>query len=68
MPAATPKVVINRLSTEIVRAMALPGIRENLIRQGLHPAPMNTGEYDAFIRSEFVKMQKMFRAANIKAG
>ena len=68
VPAATPKAVINRLSVEIGRAVALPGIRDGLIRQGLHPAPLNTGEYDAFIRSEFVKMQKMFRAANIKAG
>jgi tripartite-type tricarboxylate transporter receptor subunit TctC len=68
VPAATPKAVINRLSAEIVRAVALPGIRDSLIRQGLHPAPMGSGEYDAFIRTEFVKMQKMFRAANIKAG
>jgi len=68
VPAATPKAVINRLSAEIVRAVALPGIRDNLIRQGLHPAPMGSGEYDAFIRTEFVKMQKMFRAANIKPG
>src|SRR5450759_3899379 len=66
VPSATPKAVINRLSTEIVRAVALPGIRDSLIRQGLQPAPIGPGEYDAFIRAEFVKIQKMFRAANIK--
>lgn len=66
VPAATPKPVINRLSAEIGRAVALPAIRDSLIRQGLHPAPLNTDEYDAFIRSEFGKMQKMFKAANIK--
>ena len=68
VPAATPKAVINRLSAEIMRAVALPAIRDKLIGQGLHPAPLDSGEYDAFIRAEFVKMQKMFRAANIKAG
>jgi tripartite-type tricarboxylate transporter receptor subunit TctC len=68
VPAPTPKAVINRLSAEFGRAVALPGIRESLIRQGLHPAPMSSAEYDAFLRSEFVRMQKMFRAANIKAG
>ena len=68
VPAATPKAVISRLSAEIERAVALPAIRDNLIRQGLHPAPMNSNEYDAFLRSEFLKMQKMFRAANIRAG
>jgi tripartite-type tricarboxylate transporter receptor subunit TctC len=68
VPAATPKAVISRLSAEIGRAMALPAIHDNLVRQGLHPAPMGSGEYDVFIRAEFVKIQKMFRAANIKAG
>jgi tripartite-type tricarboxylate transporter receptor subunit TctC len=68
VPAATPKVVISRLSAEIERAVALPAIRDNLLRQGLHPAPLNSNEYDAFLRAEFLKMQKMFKAANIKAG
>ena len=68
VPAATPRAVVDRLSAEIGRAVALPAIRDNLIRQGLHPAPMSSNEYDAFLRSEFLKMQKMFKAANIKAG
>lgn len=67
VPAATPKAVIARLSAEIGRAMALPALHDNLVRQGLHPAPLNSAEYDAFLRSEFLKLQKMFRAANIKA-
>jgi tripartite-type tricarboxylate transporter receptor subunit TctC len=66
VPAATPKAVISRLSAEIGRAMALPAIHDNLVRQGLHPAPMDSAEYGAFLRSEFLKLQKMFRAANIK--
>ena len=68
VPAATPKAVIARLSAEIERAVALPAIRERLVRQGLHPAPLNSGEYDAFLRSEYLKIQKMFKTANIRAG
>ena len=68
VPAATPRAVISRLSAEIGRAMALPSIHDNLVRQGLHPAPMNSAEYDAFLRSEFLKLRKLFRAANIKPG
>jgi tripartite-type tricarboxylate transporter receptor subunit TctC len=68
VPAATPKAVISRLSAEIERAVALPAIRDNLIRRGLHPAALNANEYDAFLRAEFLKMQKMFKAANIRAG
>jgi tripartite-type tricarboxylate transporter receptor subunit TctC len=66
VPAATPKAVIERLSTEIARAAALPAIRDTLLRQGLTPAPLASGDYDALLRAEFSKMQKMFRDANIK--
>jgi tripartite-type tricarboxylate transporter receptor subunit TctC len=66
VPVATPKAVIERLSTEIARAAALPAIRDTLLRQGLTPAPLASGDYDALLRAEFSKMQKMFRDANIK--
>jgi tripartite-type tricarboxylate transporter receptor subunit TctC len=65
-PAATPSAVINRLSTEILRAVALPAVRDNLIKQGLDPAPLRSGEYAALIRAEFLNIQKMVRAAKIK--
>jgi tripartite-type tricarboxylate transporter receptor subunit TctC len=65
-PAATPRAVIDRLSAEIVRAVALPAVKDSLLRQGLTPAPLASGEYDALLRGEFSKMQKMFRDAGIK--
>ncbi len=65
-PAATPRPVIERLSGEIVRAVALPAVREALLRQGLTPAPLAAGEYDALLRAEFPKMQKMFRDAAVR--
>jgi tripartite-type tricarboxylate transporter receptor subunit TctC len=65
-PAATPRAVIDRLSAEIVRAAALPAVKDSLLRQGLTPAPLASGEYDALLKAEFQKMQKMFRDAGIK--
>ena len=66
VPTATPQAVIDRLSAEIVRAAASPGMKDSLIRQGLNPAPLGNIEYAALLRAELQKMQKMFRDANIK--
>ena len=66
VPAATPQAVISRLSDEILRATASPTVKESLLRQGLKPAPLGASEYDALLRAEFQKMQKMFRDANIR--
>lgn len=66
VPAATPGAVINRLSTEILRAAALPAVKDTMIKQGLNPAPLGSSEYAALIRAEFLNIQKMVRAAKIK--
>ena len=66
VPAATPKAVVERLSTEVLRAADTPAMRETLARQGLTPAPLAAADYDALLRTEFVKMQKMFRDAAVR--
>ena len=66
VPAATPKAVVERLGMEILRAVGTPLFKETLARQGLTPAPLNSAEYDALLRAEFTKMQKMFRDTAVK--
>jgi hypothetical protein len=66
VPAATPKAVVERLGMEILRAVGTPLFKETLARQGLTPAPLNSAEYDALLRAEFSKMQKMFRDTAVK--
>jgi len=65
-PAATPQEAINRLSAEIVRAVQLPEVKDRLFTEGISVAPMGPGEYDAFIRAEIQKIQKIVREANLK--
>ena len=60
------KAVVERLGSEVLRAAASPTVKEALVRQGLTPAPLAAAEYDALLRSEFSKMQKMFRDAGVK--
>jgi tripartite-type tricarboxylate transporter receptor subunit TctC len=64
--SATPKDAINRLGAEIVRALNLPEVRESLFRQGIAAAPMGTAEFDALIRAEIPRIQKIVRDAGIR--
>ena len=64
--SATPKDVIARLSTEIVRALQVPEVRESLFKQGISATPMGSAEYDAIIRAEIPKVQKIVRSAGIQ--
>jgi tripartite-type tricarboxylate transporter receptor subunit TctC len=65
-PAATPKPIIDRLSGEITRAAQLSEVRESLLKQGILPAPLGPAEFDAYIRAELQKIQKIVRDSNIK--
>jgi len=64
--SATPKEIVNRLGAEIVRALQIPEVRESLFKQGIAAAPLGPAEYDAMIRAEIPKIQKIVREAGIK--
>ena len=65
-PASTPKATIDRLSAEIVRAMELPEIQDSFIKQGMHPAPAGPSEFDAVIRADIQKIQKIVQETNLR--
>lgn len=66
VPAATPREAINRLSADVVRALQLPEVRDGLGKQGLSAAGTGPGEFDAFIRSELRRNEKIAREANLR--
>jgi tripartite-type tricarboxylate transporter receptor subunit TctC len=65
-PAATPKDSINRLNTEFVRALLLPDVRNGLSKLGLSGAGTRAEEFDAFIRSELRRNEKIARESNLR--
>ncbi|HLQ02583.1 MAG TPA: tripartite tricarboxylate transporter substrate binding protein [Burkholderiales bacterium] len=66
-PAGTPREVVSKLNTEIVRIVGLPDIREKLDGMGVDPLG-NTSEQTAeWIRREIAKYGPVVRAANIRA-
>jgi tripartite-type tricarboxylate transporter receptor subunit TctC len=66
VPAATPREAINRLNADIVRALQLPEVRNGLAKLGLTAAGTSAEEFDAFIRSELQRNEKVARASNLR--
>jgi tripartite-type tricarboxylate transporter receptor subunit TctC len=65
-PAATPKAALERLNSELTRAVQLPDVKEGMLRDGFVVAPIGLAEYEAFMRAKVQQIQKIARAANIK--
>ena len=65
-PASTPREIVDRLSSEMDRALNLPDIRERIRTQG---AEVRGGKPEAFaarIASDLPKWAKVAKAANVK--
>ncbi len=65
-PAATPKDIINKLSSEFNRIQALPDVREKLSAQGVEPYAIGPEQLAALIKSDMDKYAKVVKSANIK--
>jgi tripartite-type tricarboxylate transporter receptor subunit TctC len=66
VPGATPKEAVNRLSAEILRALQLPEVKDVIAKGGLNPAPLGAGDFDAFLRAETQRNEKIARAVNLR--
>lgn len=66
VPAGTPCEAINRLHAELVKAMALPDVREKMVAQGTDPVGSTPEAFGAFVKAESAKWIRVIRQANIK--
>jgi tripartite-type tricarboxylate transporter receptor subunit TctC len=65
-PAATPRVIVERMQDEIIRALADPEIRQKLLVQGLEARGGTAAEFGTFIDAENEKWSKLIREAGLK--
>ena len=65
-PAGTPKVIVEKLSTEIRRIVAAPDIQAQLANQGLDPFISNPGETAALIKADIARIGAIIKTANIQ--
>lgn len=65
-PSKTPRAIINKLNAEVVKALKLPEVSNRLAGQGAEPVGSTPEEYDAFVKKEIAKWQKVCKEAGIK--
>jgi tripartite-type tricarboxylate transporter receptor subunit TctC len=65
-PAKTPRAIIDKLHSEMVRAINSADMREKLIGQGADPVGNTPEQYAAHVESEIVKWTRVIKAAGIK--
>jgi tripartite-type tricarboxylate transporter receptor subunit TctC len=66
-PAGTPKALVNRMSEEVRKALADPGVREKLTQQGFTLQGSTPEQLAAATRDQLAKYQKLMKEAGIKA-
>jgi tripartite-type tricarboxylate transporter receptor subunit TctC len=66
VPAGTPKPIIARLNTELVKILTSPDIRARLISEGADVETSTPEELAAFVRAEIPKWAKAVKDSGAK--
>jgi tripartite-type tricarboxylate transporter receptor subunit TctC len=67
VPAGTPRPIVDRLNTEVRKALANAEVRSKLAVQGAEPLGSTPEEYGAYIRKELDRWGKVVRESGVKA-
>ena len=65
--AKTSRPIIDRLNTEIVRALHAPDVAQILLAQGLEVRTSTPQEFGSYMRAEYDKWAKVIKDAGIRA-
>ena len=65
-PAGLPPALVNRLNTEINKALASPDLKDRLLQAGIQPLGNTPEQFAKFIRSENVRFAKVIKDAGIQ--
>jgi tripartite-type tricarboxylate transporter receptor subunit TctC len=66
VPAGTPRVIVARLHSEIVRALAHPDIRDPIVENGSEIGGNTPEEFAAFLRADRLRWKKALADAGIE--
>ena len=66
-PAGTPKVIVDKLHQEIVRALNAPDVRERLLALGANPVGKGSAEFAADLKRDIDRYVKVARDSNIRS-
>lgn len=66
-PAGTPREIVDKLSAEVARVLAMPDIKAYLAAQGLDPFVTTPDQYATVLKVDSEKYEKLIKANDIKA-
>ena len=66
-PAGTPRPIVARLNTEIVKALASPDLKAKLEGMGITVVSSSPEELGALLRADIAKWAPVIKARGIKA-
>jgi tripartite-type tricarboxylate transporter receptor subunit TctC len=67
-PANTPKAIVDRMHTELVKALNQPAVRDKLTQQGMDIVAGSPDALAQFVATEMERWGKIVRDGKIKAG
>ena len=67
VPAAVPAPIVARLNLEILKVLAMPEVRAQMVRQGTDPLGSTPDAYNAFMQAEIDRWSRVARAGGITA-
>ncbi|HEY5900078.1 MAG TPA: tripartite tricarboxylate transporter substrate binding protein [Burkholderiales bacterium] len=66
-PAGTPAAVTEKIARDLAQVIASAELRERLTRLGAEPMTMTSAEFSRYVRREIESLERIARAAGIKA-
>lgn len=66
-PAGTPKPIVERLHTEIMKILAQPDMKDRLAQLGMDEQPMTTAQFAKFQQDEVAKWAEVVKKGHIRA-
>ena len=67
VPSATPKDIVEKINTDVVRLMSTPEMKARLQDQGFLPVSMSVAEAERFVGADVERWAKVIREGNIKS-
>jgi tripartite-type tricarboxylate transporter receptor subunit TctC len=65
VPAKTPREIVNRLHAEVLKALALPEVKERFQQLGADAWTMTPEQFDAYIKAEVASNATLVKAAGL---
>lgn len=67
VPAATPRILINKINAELVRIMQLADVKERFANLGVEAIHGTPAAFDTYIKAEYAKLAKIIKASGARA-